>query len=131
MIPVNETTARGLLERAIAQSSKPALTSEDVDLLMAQAVGDDDTYSVAALNRVAALGWTWKSGLVADQYDVIAGGGGKRLERPDWYDHCMRMAAGYRNGDLSVDGAGGRAGRSGIGSIQTIGVLAADDEVTP
>jgi len=119
---MDSITARGLLERALAHTTKPALSTQDIDLLLSQAVDDLGTYSVGSLNAAAALGWTWKAGMTAEQFD-LAGGGGKSLELSQLHAHCVAMADKYRNGALSVDGRGGRSGRVGMSSIGLVGAL--------
>lgn len=80
------------------------------------------------LSRAASLGWQWKSGITANQYD-LGGGPGKTLDRSQWFDHCMRMAAGFADGTFSVLGSGGNvagSGKSGIGVI-TVGSSLSQD----
>lgn len=116
---MDEATARGLLERAIAHTSKPALTTEDVDLLMARAIDEEGAYSVARLNAAAALGWSWKEALTVERFDLS--GSGSSLDLSQWHQHCKQMAADYQFGRRSVDGVSRR--RSGIGSVEVVGVL--------
>lgn len=122
----DEAFARRMLEAALG--GEPQLTAERIDDLMVLAVSlDDETleavYTEANLNRAASRGWQDKSSLVADQYD-IGGGGGKTLDRSQWFNHCMRMAAGYADGTFSVLGGGGNVagGTSRKGGIGVIGL---------
>ena len=118
----DELFARRMLEAALG--GEPALTEERVDDLMILAVSLDETfvpvYTEANLNRAASLAWQQKAALTADQYD-LGGGAGKTLDRSQWFDHCMRMAAGYADGTFSVLGGGGNV--AGSTSPKGIGVI--------
>lgn len=121
----DEAQAERLLRSALG--GDPALTTEQIDDLMQIAVSLNNVtfaaeYTGANLNRAASLGWQWKSSLTANQYD-LAGGGGKSLDRSQWFDHCMAMAAGYAAGTFSVLGT---PRRSGIGMI-TVGSSLSED----
>jgi hypothetical protein len=115
--PTDAVQARALLEQALAMTTQPTLSSDQVDLLMALAVSTTDTYTAAALNNAAARGWMWKAGLTSANYD-IGGQGGAKLSESQWFDHCQQMAAAYGSGALSVTGEF-RSGR-GIGTIGLI-----------
>ena len=124
-----EATARLLLEKAIAYTVEPALTSADVDALMDQATSQDDDgadqWTVADLNRMASLGWNWKAGQASAEIKVGAGPG-KTFESQQVYDHCREMEAAYANGSLSVVGSANASTgtrRSGIGSIGLTSVM--------
>ena len=129
----DEAFARRMLEAALG--GEPALTEERIDDLMILAVSLDETfqavYTEGNLNRAASRGWQDKSSLVADQYD-IGGGGGKTLDRSQWFNHCMRMAAGYADGTFSVLGGGGNVAggtrRSGIGVISLTSSMALEGD---
>lgn len=120
--PVTDAVlARRLLDAALG--GLPALEPERMDDLMLLATSLDESgsvqYTERDLNRAASLGWQWKAGLTANQYD-LGGGSGKTLDRSQWFDHCMRMAAGYADGAFSVMGspnASDGTRRSGIGVI--------------
>ena len=118
----DELFARRMLEAALG--GEPALTEERVDDLMILAVSLDEkfvpVYTEANLNRAASLAWQQKAALTADQYD-LGGGAGKTLDRSQWFDHCMRMAAGYADGTFSVLGGGGNV--AGGSSPKGIGVI--------
>ena len=112
-------TARYLLEQALAMTTKPTLTSVQVDALMTLASSTDaDTggtvYEATALDAAAAKGWEWKQGMVSDQYD-LGGGPGRTLTRSQWFAHCDAMATSYASGRKSVAGIPRRGG--GIGTI--------------
>ena len=124
-----EATARLLLEKAIAYTVEPALTSADVDALMAQATSQDDAsadqWTVADLNRMASLGWNWKAGQASALFKTGVGPG-KTFELQQQYEHCVQMAAAYGNGTLSVVGSANASSgtrRSGIGSIGLTSVM--------
>jgi len=118
--PADAVTARALLEDALALTSKPTLTTAQVDRAFALASSLNDAGEVvhisADLNRSAAWGWNIKAGLTSDQYDL--GGGERKLTRDQWFQHCMTLAAAYASGAMSVTGAVKR--RGGIGSIQLV-----------
>ena len=123
--PTDATTARYLLEQALAMTTRPTLDAAQVDALMMFAASTDavtlgTVYTAASLDAAAAKGWEWKQGLVSDQYD-LGGGAGKTLDRSQWFDHCMRMAAGYADGTFSVLGGGGNV--AGSTSPKGIGVI--------
>ena len=124
MAEYNAVTGRALLENAIAIGSKPTLSVGQVDILM-DVAESDGVYTSASLTKAAALGWEWKSGIVADQYD-IGGGNGKYLTRSQWFEMCSRMAADYRNGTKSVDGSAVGMGARGFGVIGIRGELTGD-----
>ncbi len=107
MIITDPGLARRLLERAIATTTKPTLSTVEVDDLMALASSVDangaTVYTSADLNRSASIGWQTKAGLTSDQYD-LGGGTGKTLDRSQWFDHCMRLSASYASGAMGVVG---------------------------
>ena len=108
--------AQRMLERAIAQDAKPALDATAMDDLMEvafQQSGGDGTYTAAGLNAAASLGWRWKAGLTADQYDQLGAGGGKYLKREDWTARCHTLADMYASGQASVLDGGTGAGAAG------------------
>jgi len=123
----DETTARGLLERALAMDTKPTLAVSDVDLLFQLATTEIDalpTWTATDLNRVAAIGWNWKAGLTSDKFD-LGGGGGKYLKQGDWHTHCREMANAYATGQMGVLDGGTGSGGSGIESVAVISSTAA------
>ena len=129
------TDARTLLERAIAATSQPALSTSDVDLLLRLAESVDangaTVWTVDALNASAATGWTWKAGLTAENYD-LGGGAGVALNESQWHKHCLGMARGYGSGEFSVTGASPSTARGTIGSIvQTTAVRASSNRWYP
>ena len=118
--PTDATTARYLLEQALAMTTRPTLDAAQVDALMMFAASTDavtlgTVYTAASLDAAAAKGWEWKTGLVSDQYD-LGGGNGRTLTRSQWFDHCERMANAYATGRKSVADSPRRAG--GIGTIE-------------
>lgn len=121
-------TAERLLRNALAGT--PELTTEQVADLLAVAVSLDElgdpVYTGAALDRAAALGWSWKSALTADKYD-LGGGPGRALSRSQWFAHCERKRAQYASGEASVVGDTSPR-RGGIGSIGLMGSLATTTE---
>lgn len=115
----NAVTARALLEDALALTTKPTLTTAQVNraFSLASSLDIDGVtvrYTATDLNRAAAWGWNVKAGLTSDQYD-LKGGQGKELTRDQWFQHCMTMAARYGSGAMSVTGVS--TARGGIGSI--------------
>ncbi|HEU0163627.1 MAG TPA: hypothetical protein VFQ54_01210 [Thermomicrobiales bacterium] len=119
MATYDATTARALLERAIANTSKPALDDEAVDLLLQIAASEDGSYSTEALNSAAATGWGWKSGMLADQYN-LGGGSGVYLTRSQWFEQCRQIQADFASGATSVDGSGIVSENAMIGDVITI-----------
>lgn len=125
--PTDPVTARALLEDALALTSKPTLSPEQVDRAFALAStlgvdGETITYPEEALDRAAAWGWGIKAGLTADRYD-LGGGPGRTLTRSQWHAHCKAMQRDYASGVLRVAGAPGRSAGSGtIGLTTTLGL---------
>ncbi len=120
--PTDGVMALELLEDALALTSEPTLTPDQVDRALALAASVDDDgitviYPADGLNRAAAWGWGIKAGLTADRYD-LGGGAGKTLDESQWHAHCKAMQRDYASGAISVVGATTR--RRGIGSIRTI-----------
>lgn len=125
--PHDAVTARALLEDALALTSRPTLSPEQVDRAFALAEtldqdGETVIYPEDALNRAAAWGWGIKAGLTAEMYDM-GGGPGRSIDRSQWHAHCKSMQRDYAYGVLNVvphlvDR------RSGIGSIGLVGPLA-------
>lgn len=112
-------TALELLSAAVALEAKPTLAVDQVNLLMLIALGSESGYTSANLDRAASVGWTWKSGLTADQYE-IGGGPGRTLKRAEWHDHCVAMAKLYSTGGASVDGSTLISETSGMGQVTTV-----------
>lgn len=115
--------ARALLEQAIALATPPALDAALVDDLFTLAAskaadGVTTVYTMADLNRSAAMGWNQKAALVTDQYDLGAGAG-VTLKRAQVFDHCLAMAQSYGAGVMSVTGESSR--RAGIRTLGTVG----------
>ncbi len=120
--PSDAVTARALLNDALALTTKPTLTTSQVDRafdLAASLAVDGVTvlYTASSLNRAASWAWNIKAGLTSAQYD-IGGQGGSSLTRSQWHDHCREMARLYGSGEMSVTGT--HTGRSGIGSIRLV-----------
>lgn len=100
-----------------ALGGRPALPeSQMTDLvdLAKTTIDGEEVYTRSRLNEAAALGWSWKAALTADQYDV-AGGNGKSLTRSQWWDHCRRMGDAYVTGTMDVIAGSNRG--AGIGSL--------------
>lgn len=123
----DQATARTLIERAIAWNSDPALTTVDVDTLLSMAESTNATtsateWTVADLNRVASLGWSWKAGIASASFSAGVGPG-KTFELQQQYDHAMQMselyAAGHRSvvGSVNVDDGTGRPTTGGIATV--------------
>ncbi len=129
----DEAYAERMLKGALG--GQPELSDPQIADLMTLATSQSedgaDVFTEYDLNRAASLGWQWKSGIVTNQYD-LGGGAGKTLDRSQWFNHCMRMAAGYADGTYSVLGAPGVAGgkrKVGIGVIGLTSPMARDSEV--
>lgn len=124
--------ARRLLERAIANTTAPALDAATVDDLLMLAASTDaegnTVYTDADLDRAAALGWQMKAGLTSNQYD-LGGGAGVTLDRSQWFAHCVQMSERYASGAMSVLGA--RLRRGGIGSIGLVTPATAETGTAP
>lgn len=118
-----------------ALGGEPELSDPQIADLMTLATSQSedgaDVFTEHDLNRAISVGWQNRAGLVTNQYD-LGGGTGKTLDRSQWFDHCMRMAAGYADGTYSVLGAPGVAGgkrKGGIGVIGLTSSLTRDSEV--
>lgn len=115
--------AERMLRAAIG--GEPELSDNHMADLMALATSksedDEDIFTELDLNRAASLGWQWKSGLTANQYD-LGGGQGKTLDRSQWFNHCMRLAAGFADGTFSVLGSHTVAGSPSPKGIGVIGL---------
>ena len=102
----DEAYAERMLRGALG--GQPELSDPQIADLMTLATSQPedgaDVFTEYDLNRASSLGWQWKSGIVANQYD-LGGGTGKTLDRSQWFDHCMRMAAGFADGAFSVLGS--------------------------
>jgi hypothetical protein len=127
--PHDAVTARALLEDALALTSRPTLSPEQVDRAFGLAEtldedGESIVYPADALDRAAAWGWGIKAGLTADMYD-LGGGPGRTLDRSQWHAHCKSMQRDYASGVLSVVPRL-ISRRSGLGSIELLGPLAED-----
>lgn len=122
--PTDATTARHLLEDAIALAKKPALSSAQVDRAFALASSLDDdantVYLPGDLNRAAAWAWGVKAGLAADEFD-IGGGSGKYLKRGDTKVACLAMKAQFLDGSMAVVPESMRSGGRGVWSIPVVG----------
>lgn len=129
----SEADARTFLERAVAHTTVPVLSPDEVDDLvrLAGTLTDDLTmeYSGVDLNRAASLGWQWKAGKVASDFTVSLTDGMK-FNRAEVYEHCMVMSADFALGRKSVLGTSlpGRS-RSGIGSVTLVSTMRDPDEV--
>lgn len=110
---------------ASALGGRPELTPDQLAQLLALASTTDSETEVVSwerrgMNRAAAIGWNWKSALLADQYD-LAGGGGTSLTRSQWFDHCAKMGRAYGSGSMDVlEGSGGAIGAFGITSSTSV-----------
>lgn len=116
----DETTARVLLERALAMDTKPTLAESDIDLLMNLATSTVDgvpTWTGTALNRAAATGWNWKAGLTSHRFDL---GGNRSMSLSQWHEHCKEMAHAYATGRMGVLDGGTGDGGTGIESIAVV-----------
>lgn len=126
---VDAATAERLIRNALGGT--PELSPEQYADLLVIAVSVDDlgdpVYTGAGLNRAAALGWSWKSALTADKYD-LGGGTGRTLDRSQWFAHCEHMRARYASGAMSVTGET-LTRRSGIGSIRLVSPAYAESDL--
>lgn len=126
-----ETKARSLIEKSTRHNVDPVLATTEIDLLLEMAASDDGNggthYTVADLNRVVSLGWSWKAA-TASQEIKVGVGPGKTFESQMAYDHCVQMMHWYSNGTLSVVGSadasdGTSQNRSRIGSVTLSSVM--------
>lgn len=99
---MNEAEARARLERMIAWEETPALSSVDVDLLLAmsqrrdeagRAYGDAGWEPTYNLNVGAAEGWRWKAARAASMVTFSADG--TSMNKGDIIANCEKMAAKY------------------------------------
>ena len=91
-----------LLTSAIGVGSDPDLSAGQISDLLGLAMVDG-AYTSEGMQRAAVVGWSWKSALTADSYD-LSGGTGLALKESQWHAHCVGMALAYRTGAMSVDG---------------------------
>lgn len=124
----DEVLARALLEGALAIGAKPALTAAQVETLFDLAgLREPDgsvVYTRESMNRAAAMGWNWKTGLVSDVYEIAAGEG-RSLKRQQWFDQCREMARLYGTGEMDVlTGASAPADPMPAGTGQVVEVRA-------
>ena len=117
--PEDATTARALLEDALAWETAPALTEAQVDRAFALASSLDDDgvtvlYTSADLNKAAAWGWNVKAAAATAEYEELRAASGATLKR-ELADQCKQMAIAYGTGTLSVTGES--TARGGIRSI--------------
>lgn len=127
--PTDATTARAMLEDAIALSTQPTLSTQQVDraFALASSLDTDGTtivYQAKDLNKAAAWGWNIKAGLTSNQYSLGAGTG-VTLTRDQWFQHCLTMAQAYGSGIFTVTGDSLR--RAGI---QTRGLVGSNVDPT-
>lgn len=116
------TTAesRARIEDDTQWTAAPALSTAEVDRLLGRsqvmdlygyvpgAISYTATYTKASVNGAVALGWRWKQGKVAADFDVSGDVGAKLSQQ---FDMCERMARRYE-----------RSG--GVGSFSVIPVNA-------
>lgn len=100
---MTEQEARAALEAMVAHDQEPALTSAEVDRLLAgarraDAAGlgphEDGWTPTYDLNSAAAQGWRIKAGKVAGRYAISTDG--QTMSRNQVIEHCLAMAAEYR-----------------------------------
>ncbi len=120
--------ARARIEDDVQWQADPALTTPEVDRLLARArvvdaagvapggTGYADPYTAASLDRAVALGWEWKAGRLAGEAFDVSGDVGAKLSQQ--IANCERMA------DRFARRAG--TGRAVVGSVgvTTVGVVA-------
>lgn len=115
--PSDATTARALLEAAIAWETAPELEVEQVDMLFALASSLDEdgntVYLSKDLNKAAAKAWNIKAGLASGMYSKLRAASGAELVRDQ--DYFLRMAQAYATGAMSVTGES--TSRGGINSV--------------
>lgn len=121
--PKDATTARAMLEDAIALGTTPTLTTAQVDRAFALASSLDTDgvtilYQAKDLNKSAAWCWNMKAGLTSDQYN-LGGGSGKTLTRDQWFQHCLTMAQAYGTGVMQVTGDSVK--KAGIRALGLVG----------
>jgi hypothetical protein len=106
---VSEAEARARIEEDTQYLKAPALTAAEVTRLVlrarvADAAGLDPdgsgyvaTWDAAGVRRAVGLGWFWKAGKVAGEYEVALGGG-KNFKRNQAWEMCMRNARAFGYG---------------------------------
>lgn len=95
IVYLDEVAARARLERAL--KGTPALTPDDVDMLMVVALVEDETDESLPgydIDAAAAEGWSWRAGELAEQRKV--GAEGATVENQQRFDQAMKMVDHYR-----------------------------------
>jgi hypothetical protein len=82
---MNREGAKAWLDRAVASTSEPPLSSDDLELLLDTFAPGASDYNLKTLNRCAAEGWDWKASAAAE-------GHGKES---DIYEHCVERRSHY------------------------------------
>jgi hypothetical protein len=100
---LTEADARGRIERAARGT--PALTVEDVDLLLSVGLVEepdppDEPNAGYDVGKAAAVGWEWRAGMLAEQRKI--GAEGSSLENQQKFEHAMEMVRYYRAGGMTV-----------------------------
>jgi hypothetical protein len=94
--------AVALLERKTSALSDPALSLDDIDLLLlthrradrwGTAPGFDGWEPTWDLDAAAAEGWRWKAAAIADRFGFSADGA--TFSRDQQWQHCMEMAGRF------------------------------------
>lgn len=121
-------TAEAQLRAMVQASSEPLLTDDEITTLLSlTAVVDadglapthDDWTATYDLNRAAAMGWEWKAGKVANQFNFSSEERSK-YERSQVYNQCMASARMYKSrihGTASIPGGVATATDPVIGNI--------------
>ncbi len=103
--------ARARIEDDTQWQATPALVTAEVDRLLGRAkvmdamglvpgvAGYVETYTEASVNGAVALGWRWKQGKVAADFDVSGDVGAKLSQQ---FDMCEKMARRYERGSGGV-----------------------------
>ncbi len=102
-------TAKQRLERMTASASEPALSSDEVDDLLAQFQktdadgvnpGEDDYEPTYNLRAAAAEGWRWKAAKATEL--VSADLDGDRMSSNQVFEHCQEMIKHYSASSATV-----------------------------
>lgn len=121
-------TAEQQLRAMVSASEEPTLSDDEVTTLLAlTAVMDsaglapthDDWTATYDLNRAAAMGWEWKAGKVANQFNFSSEERSK-YERSQVYNQCMASARAFKariHGTANIPGGVATATDPVIGNI--------------
>lgn len=103
LVEMTEADARTVLQKRVAASIAPVLSTAEINILIAQAKRTDRfgylSTDVAwtptwSLDSAAAEGWEWKAAALANKMNVSAGT--TKAELSQQWEHARDMAKRYR-----------------------------------